>query len=247
MHIKKYTFFLLFFAVISCNTSYQPQSVQYREMKVNQGANGDKVLEALIKPYADSVNKSMNSVIAVAEITLERKQPEGSLGNLVADIMLASAREKYNTKVDLAVMNSGGIRLPYLTAGDITRGKIFELSPFDNIVVLQKMNGKLLQEFLDHTAAHGGWPVAGATLQIKNKKALHVKINNLAIDPNAQYTLALLDYVASGGDDAAMLRPVPQINNGNIFRDAIIEYLTRLNKAGKKVTAKIENRVTYAE
>ena len=247
MHIKKYTIFFLLSVLLSCNTSYQTQAVQYREIKVDKGSKGDKNLVSLIKPYSDSVNKSMNSVIAVADITLERKQPEGSLGNLVADIMLTSAREKYNTKVDLAVMNSGGIRLPYLTAGDITRGKIFELSPFDNIVVLQKISGTLLQEFLDHTASHGGWPVSGATLQIKNKKALNVKINNSPIDPNATYTLAVLDYIANGGDDAAMLRPIAQINNGNIFRDAIIEYLSGLNSTGKKVTAKIENRVTYAE
>ena len=84
-------------------------------------------------------------------------------------------------------------------------------------------------------------------MQIKNKKALNVRINNVPLDSNATYTLAVLDYVAGGGDDAGMLRSIPQINNGNIFRDAIIEYLTRLTSQGKKVTAKIENRVTYAE
>lgn len=247
MQIRKFIFPALLFAVISCNTSWQTQTVQYREIRVTKATKEDEKLASLIKPYADSVNKSMNDVIAVAEITLERKKPESALGNLVADIMLSSAREKYNTKVDIAVMNSGGIRLPYLTEGNITRGKIFELSPFDNIVVLQKISGKLLQEFLDHTASHDGWPIAGASMQIKNNKAVNVRINNILIDLNATYTLAVLDYVASGGDDAAMLRPVPQINNGNIFRDAIIEYLSRLNSKGIKVTAKIENRVTYAE
>ena len=64
---------------------------------------------------------------------------------------------------------NGGIRLNAVPAGDITRGKIFEMSPFDNIIVLQKLNGKLLQEFLNHISGRGGWPAAGIQWQIKNK------------------------------------------------------------------------------
>jgi hypothetical protein len=34
-------------------------------------------------------------------------------------------------------MNSGGIRLPEMPAGAITQGKIFELMPFDNLMVFK--------------------------------------------------------------------------------------------------------------
>ena len=33
------------------------------------------------------------------------------------------------------------------------------------------------------------------------------------------------DYVANGGDDCTMLKPIPQLNNGYIFRDAVFDYL----------------------
>ena len=59
--------------------------------------------------------------------------------------------------------------------------------------------------------------------------------------------MALADYVANGGDDCIMLKTVPQINNGYIFRDAILEYFADINKQGKKIVAKIENRVSNAE
>lgn len=237
-------FFSFVFAIVSCNSSYQSQAVKYKKYNISKAEKNDDKLNTLIKPYADSVNKSMNDVIAVNEVTLENKQPEGTLGNLIADIMLTMAKEKYKTNVDVAVMNIGGIRLPVIPAGEITRGKIFELSPFDNIVVLQKLTGKQLQGFLDHIAGRKGWPVSGLIMQIKNKEAVNVKINNVPIDMNATYTLAVLDYVANGGDDAVMLRPIPQMNNGYLFRDGILEYLATHKKIN---ISKIENRVTNAE
>jgi hypothetical protein len=39
------------------------------------------------------------------------------------------------------------------------------------------MKGSVLQQFLDLTAARGGWPVAGITMHIKDNKAVDVMIN----------------------------------------------------------------------
>ena len=240
-------FFISVFFLVSCKTVYQPQAVQYIDYRLTQQSKQDSGLNKLLQPYADSVNKSMNDVVATAAIALEKKQPEGTLGNFLVDAMLVMAKEKYKIPVDAAFINNGGIRLPSLAAGNITRGKIFELAPFDNIIVLQKLNGKVLQQFLDHVSASSGWPSAGVTWQIKDKKAVNVMVNGSPINETTIYTVANNDYVANGGDDCSMLRPIPQISNGYVFRDAIFDYLKRLTAAGKTVSAKIENRVTNAE
>lgn len=249
--MRKYlngSFFLLFLLQLSaCSTFYQPGSLQYKDYRIKQSQPGSEAINSLLKPYADSVNKSMSDLIAVAAITLEKKQPEGTLNNIMADAMLNMAREKYNTVVQAAFVNYGGIRLPSLPAGDITRGKVFELSPFDNIVVLLKIKGDTLQQFLDHIAERGGWPCAGISFQLKNKKAVNIFIGGAPVDLNNYYTIATLDYVANGGDDCNMLKPIPQNNNGFLFRDALLAYFSSINKQGKKITASIENRVTNAE
>ena len=232
---------------LSCKLSYQAQSVQYKDYRLNQSSKQDSTVIALIKPYADSVNQRMNDVVAVSEIELEKKQPEGTLGNIMADAMLKMAEKKYETHVDAAFINYGGIRLPSIPAGKITRGKIFELAPFDNVLVLQKLSGKVVQEFLDHIAGRGGWPGAGISMQMKNKKAVNVKIGGVAINESVMYTIANNDYVANGGDDCIMLKSIPQINNGYLFRDAVIDYFMQFTKEGKKISAKIENRVSNAE
>lgn len=236
----------IFFIFLSCHSSYLPQKLTYKDYQITKNTQPDPSMETLLRPYADSVNKSMNDVIAIAAITLDKKQPEGTLGNIVADAMLAKAKEKYNVPVDISVMNSGGIRLPSISAGNITRGKVFELSPFDNIIVLQSLSGEQLQEFLNHIASKGGWPVSGMRYKIKNKQAMDILIAGVPLDGKKMYTMALLDYVANGGDDASMLRKIPQVNRGYLFRDALIEYFSDMTRAGKKITSSIENRVTYA-
>ena len=243
--LTSYSFLLLL--LLSCSTVYQPSSVQYKDYRIKDAAANSSI-NSLLKPYSDSVNRNMNDIIAVAGITLEKKQPEGTLGNVLADAMLAISKEKYNTNVDAAFINSGGIRLPSLAAGNITRGKIFELSPFDNIIVLLKVDGKIMKQFLDLIAGRGGWPCAGITYQIKDKQAVNVVIGgDEPLKDNNFYTIALVDYIANGGDDCVFLKPIPQQNNGYLFRDAIIEYFSKLNKEGKQITAKIENRVTNVQ
>jgi 2',3'-cyclic-nucleotide 2'-phosphodiesterase (5'-nucleotidase family) len=238
---------LLLFAGNSCNTVYQSQSLQYKSYRITDTVSKDITALSIMKPYSDNVNKTMNEVVGIAEISLDKKQPECTLGNFLADAFLTMAQEKYNTKADIALINFGGIRLTQLPAGNVTNGKIFELMPFDNLLILQKIKGDILQQFLDLVAAKGGWPVAGMTMQIKDKKAVNVTIGGKPIDPASTYTLVNSDFIANGGDNADMLRSIPQITNGYLMRDAIFDYIKKLKSQGKNITANIENRVTNAQ
>ena len=244
---KKHLFlFLITSWLFSCQTFYQPQTVKYKDYRLTQTSKQDGALNTVLKPYTDSVNKNMNDIIAVAEEELVKRQPEGSLGNIMADGMLAIAKEKYNQPIDASFINFGGIRLQAIPAGNITRGNLFELAPFDNLIVLQKIEGKVFQQFLNHISSRGGWPTAGMTWQIKNKEAINVLIGRKPLLETSTYTIALVDYVANGGDDCEMLKSISQINNGILFRDAIIAYFSSFTKQGKKIPAITEKRVSNA-
>lgn len=238
---------LLISAGLSCHTPYQSQSLQYKSYRISDSQSNDPAMTSLLKPYSENVNKTMNDVIGQAEISLDKKQPECTLGNFMVDALYVMGAEKYNTKVDAAFINYGGIRLTQLPAGNITNGKIFELMPFDNLLILQKLKGSVLQQLLDITAAKGGWPVAGITMQIKDKKAINVMVGGKPLDPEAVYTTVNSDFIANGGDNADMLRSIPQIANGYLVRDALIDYIKKLKNDGHNVSAKIENRVTNAQ
>jgi 2',3'-cyclic-nucleotide 2'-phosphodiesterase (5'-nucleotidase family) len=241
---------LVFFSILlsaSCKTHYQPNSINFIDYRFDAATKKDSALQFFLQPYADSVNKSMNSVIVITETELEKKQPEGTLGNIMADALYSKAKQWYRTNVDAAIINYGGIRLPSIPKGNITRGRLFELAPFDNTILLLKIKGKTFLQFLNHISARGGWPAAGVKWQIKNKEATNIIMNGTAFNENTDYTIALTDYVANGGDDCDMLRTIPQINGGFLFRDALIEYLSDINLQGKAIAPVIENRVTNAE
>ncbi|MEO5948538.1 MAG: 5'-nucleotidase [Chitinophagaceae bacterium] len=246
--------FVLALAGSSCNSTYKSQQLAYESYTINDSLQKDSVLINFLAPYKANVNMLMSEVVGHVEINMEKKTPESELGNFMTDAYLHMAKEKYKTNVDAAIMNYGGIRLHQLPAGNITRGRVFELMPFDNLLILQKLKGTVLQALLDHTASLGGWPVAGISMQIKNlpagqvgKKAVNVLIGGKPIDLEKIYTVANSDYVANGGDNAFVLKNIPQLSNGYLMRDAIFDYIKYLNGIGKGINTKIENRVTNVE
>ncbi len=232
--------------LIGCKTHYEAQKIDYKDYRITSKQKVDSTILKLIKPYSDSVNKSMNDILAYTNVELQKKQPEGTLGNVMADAMLWAVRKKMNIKVDGAFVNYGGIRLTAVPKGAITRGKIFELAPFDNVIVVQSLTGKQLQDFLSHISGRGGWPVAGITWKIKDKKAIDILINGTPIDAIETYEIANVDYVANGGDDCEMLKSLPQKGNGLFFRDAIIEFCKAQSSEGITINGNLENRVINA-
>lgn len=244
MYRRKFLFAALIILLTSCTTSYQPASLAYAQYRIEKTLPSDSAMTALIQPYAVNINSVMNRVIGTSADNYNVSMPECEVGNFMADCFREMAEKKFGRKVDLAVMNRSGIR-SYLSKGPITVGKVFELMPFDNLVVLQEVKGAVLQQFLDVTAADGGWPLSrGSSLVIRNKKAADIIINGKALDLNATYMVANSDYIANGGSNCDMLKAIPQMSMGYLMRDAMTEYITALTASGKILEPKKENRVS---
>jgi 2',3'-cyclic-nucleotide 2'-phosphodiesterase (5'-nucleotidase family) len=245
MFRNRYFVFLLSVIAVSCTSSQQSTSLIYHDYRIEKRVNEDSGILKMLEPYSTSLNVTMNKVIGFAPNNLNEKQPESGLGNFMADCMKIMAEKKFNRKVDAGFMNPGGIR-SYIPKGNISVGKIFELMPFDNLIVLQEVKGAILKEFLNKTAQDGGWPVSsGVTMRIKEKKAVQIIIGGKELDLNTTYVIANSDYVANGGDDCIMLRKIPKLDRGYLYRDALLDYIADLTKQGKPVEAGIENRVAH--
>lgn len=243
-NIRLLSLAIIFFAA-SCKSTKPvlPTTVVYQDYQINNKQKQDSAVLRMLAPYADTVKAVMNKVIGFSLQALYKKQPESPLGNFMTDALRTMMERKFDMKIDGALVNYGGIR-GNLPKGEITVGNIYELMPFDNVIIVLQLTGKQLQELLDLTADRGGWPVSGIKLDIKDKKAVNVTVNGKAIVPTTRYMIALPDYVANGGDDALFLKAIPQINKGYLMRDAYMEYIQQLNKEGKPVTANVENRIT---
>lgn len=244
--MKKFLFFLLFaIAVSSCHSSYTIVKKDYDQTTMNNVVPVDSAMVQMIQPYKDSVDKTMNNIIGYAKVDLKKEQPEGTLCNWVCDALL---EETAAAKPDLCVLNYGGLRVPQIAAGPITTGRIFELMPFDNLLIMLYIPGNKLQQLLDLTAEKKGWPIGGFQMQIsKEKKADNIFIKGEPINPAKTYRLLTNDYMANGGDNCSFLTGVPRENLNLLIRDVLISNCKKHNAKGEKVAASKDGRITVSE
>lgn len=229
----------------ACSRPLAITQVSYQERRMTDTLTAyDQRTEEIIRPFRDSMQMEMKQVLVISDTILTKQAPESDLGNLLAEIMLDKARSYSHRSVDLAVINLGGIRISQLPAGNITTEKVFELMPFDNKIVLLEIDGATLQKLFDRMATAGGIPIAGARYVIDAGKAVQINIQGRSLDPAGTYTLAISDYLASGGDNLDILKPIPQINTGALMRDAFIGGFREMNAKGRHLKSLRDGRVS---
>lgn len=248
MHCLRNIYICLLIAMVfsGCHRPRYIQQHSYKIYPVSKEANADNAMTQLLLPYKQKMDSLFDIVIGRTDTILYKSQPECTLGNFMADVVLASGK-KINPAIDAAVFNYGGIRVPYIVAGNITIGKIFELMPFDNQLVILEMPGDTLMRFCNHMAALKGWPVSGISYIIKDKKAEQISVNGIAVDPKRVYVIATNDYLANGGDYCSFLTSLKRTTTNTGIRDILIENIRELAKQNKPLHPYIENRIRYAE
>lgn len=244
---KTYWYCLFCILAWSCRTPYQSTQMTPVPYRITDKQAKDPSLDSLMQTYGAKLNTQMNAVIAQVGQTMEKERPESELGNVLADAMRSQSSLHFGKPVDIALINYGGVRVNQLNKGPLTRGKVYEIMPFDNIVILQALSGSTVQQLLDLVASKDGWPISGVSMQIRQKKAVSVWIGDKPLDLNATYWVANTDYVVNGGDDCTFLKNIPVLNDGYLLRDALIDHFTAQGKAGKPITGQIEKRIHYAQ
>ncbi len=211
----------------------------------------DSLINAIIKPYKLSLDSFMNEIIGYSERHLFKANPEGLLNNLIADIVLFEAEKKCietgkTTKVDMALLNNGGLRAP-IPEGAITVRHIYELMPFENEIVVLELSAKDTKELFRFVAQQKGVPLSGATMSIqKDDSAGNILITGKPIDENRTYFVATSDYLANGGDKMNFFsHPLQKINTNYFIRDAIIHYIKEQNKNKKVIDSKLDKRIYF--
>ena len=243
--MKKLIPIFALFLIASCSRPLIVTQAGYTERRMSDTLKAfDPHIETIVKPYRDSMDAEMKQVVAISDTILTKQMPESDLGNLLADILLDKAQQYSGRKVDVAVINFGGIRISQLPKGNITRSHVFELMPFDNMLVLLEVDGATLTKLFDRMAGAGGVPVSGASYAIRSDKTCtNIMVQGVAIDMNKKYTLAISDYLANGGDKLDMLKGIPQIQTNKLLRDAFMEGFMDMNAKGQHIKSIRDGRV----
>jgi 2',3'-cyclic-nucleotide 2'-phosphodiesterase (5'-nucleotidase family) len=236
---------------LGCASQPKLKSVEaaYIEMSKTGAALEDSAMLRQISPYKTKMEKEMNEIVAVSSLAMVKGDPEGLLGNFVADLTLKKTNEKYSpsdgAKADICMLNNGGLRTA-LPKGEITRGKVFELMPFDNTIVVLTMSGEKTWAMIEYIAAIGGAPVSGITMGIKDKKPVDVKVNGVPFDIGRTYKVVTSDYLANGGDKMNFFKvPIATEVLNYLLRDAIIEYMREEHRKGNLLKAELDRRIYH--
>ena len=243
--MNRFFTFLILINLVACapRIHYLDTSSEY--IKSEEAANDTEIAE-MITPYKERLDAEMNTVIGSTALDLTIQKPESLLGNWLADLIHKKSEDYYRSEIDFALVNYGGIRIPVLAEGEVTRGKIFELMPFDNMLVVLEINGATVRQIFGTMAANGGWPISKQVAYvIENELPVDIFINGEVLDDEKIYKVALSDYLANGGDNLFFLKDKKQHNLGVLFRDAMFEYIVEQN--GTSMTAIVEGRVTVQE
>ncbi|MGQ0764982.1 MAG: bifunctional metallophosphatase/5'-nucleotidase, partial [Gemmatimonadota bacterium] len=175
-------------------------------------------------------------VVRIAEPI--RRGTAGNLGNLIAD------SQRWAARGDIALMNSGGVRVD-LAPGWVTEGDIFNVLPFDNVLMRITVRGAELREYLERIIARNTtqFHLSGIVVEFDASRPPGERLvrtvlsDGRALDPRREYTLIISDFLMAGGDGLGLSeRAVSVEDTGILFRRALSRYLRTLPQPVREPT-----------
>lgn len=242
---------LLFVGIISCSpkayTISSTTSSSTRIVSVDSAFTADSGILKLIAPYKVRLDSQMNVVVGTTEVDLIKGRPNGNLNNFITDIIRTEASKKIGEDVDFAFTNISGLRIPSIAKGAITKGKLFELMPFDNMIVAVKVKGETLKRVLEKIASKGGEAISGFKMVIStDRKLKQVIYNDAPVDFEKEYIIATNDFLFNGGDNYTMFSGtvVKQYPMAVPIRDMVINYIEKLAATNVPIKPDADERIT---
>jgi len=226
----------------------------YTLVPITDAIKEDTTIREMIKPYEDQLKKTMDVVIGEALVDLDGERvnvrsKETNLGNLVTDFM------REISKTDIAITNGGGIRAS-IKKGPIKIGDVYNVLPFDNVIVKLELTGKDILAALENgfsqvESGAGRFPqVSGLTVKVNKKnppmnRVVEVLINGKPLELDKIYTVATNDFMAAGGDGYSAFKNAKSSVwvTGNWMRDDFVEYI----KKHTPLNPQVEGRIIYIE
>jgi len=230
-------------------------------MLLDAGVTPDPGILARIDELGASIEAAMGEVVAqVAEDIDGTREScravECQMGNLVADAMLDRVKGQ---GVTIALQNGGGLRAS-IQGGEVTRGDIIAVLPFQNTLSTFQITGAGLVASLENGVSQvaegaGRFPqVAGMKFTWDPAAEPMARIKDVQvdeggawvpIDPAKVYSVVTNDFVRKGGDGFAVLRDeaTNAYDYGPGLELVLIDYLV----ANPGYTPFTEERITKAE
>ncbi len=226
-------------------------NLDYYIVPINDKIPADKQLQKEISVYSRQLKVLTTTKVGHIKNKLIGKKKLIRSRQTSAGVLVTNSIKYKFPDVDIVLQNSGGIKFHRnLPPGDFTLAQVYELYPFENTLVIAKINGEQLKSVLE-TSARKLPLLSGAFLQSKgleysidlkkdpqlvsddNTKIIkegnriyNVKVNGKELKSDAYYKVAFNNFMHFGGDGYSQLKHAKVIKKTKSqVQDLIIQYL----------------------
>lgn len=248
-HMKRHFVLVMVLLLALSGVAAAQITYQWRPVPIDSTWDDIKDLRAtqIIEKYNPQVAPLME-IVGYSEDEYDKARPESGLSNFAVDVIAAIAEEKTGDKVDIALMNFGGIRTS-IPKGAVRVYDIFSIFPFDNYLVTFDIKGSDLKRFLEQMIARRRVEaLSGVEIVITGKQADKLEVAGAPIDPDRIYKFATINFLMDGGDGVVLSDVAFNRKDTDIWiRDAIVAYLKAQTARGEKIALHPDGRVKYTD
>ena len=189
---------------------------------ISTAVKPDERLERRVQAINDEIASRLG--VRLGTVPLDHIRTRHQIGEMVAGIF----REHYGT--DMALVQSGGIRAD-LTDGDITLRDIYSILPYENRIIPVRLPGRSIRRLIEKAVNDGADAALAGVEVTSSDEALTIYVNGVRLDDSRDYTIALSEYVTSGGggfdviSESSYMMPLDKADKDS---DILIKYFTAL-------------------
>ncbi len=186
----------------------------------------------------------VKDVIGYSTDAMEVSYPESALSNWFVDIVMAKTQQLAGKKVDIGIVNFGGIRID-MPKGDIILDDMLSMFPFKNQLVYVEHTGKQIRNILESMAAGRFQVLGGVRVVADGGKLVSAEIGGEPIDDEKVYGLATISFLLGGGDGLSLEQnalSVTLFEQEDII-DAVLDFVCSETAAGRPIEYKKDGRI----
>lgn len=234
IRLLKYSIFLAILSACTHHFRVSETKPMHYELKT---AKNDSIALLSTLPYKQKVDNEMKQIIAYSDSNLTKDGNDVSLGNFACRTVEDYVRTNRNEIAGnhIIILNKGGLR-NNIPTGEITKGHIFELMPFDNEIVILKISGEKMMECIHSMIKDKKLISRNLSFTAKNNEVNDIKVWGFPFNIKDDYYVVTTDYLAMGGDNCHFFgKPVAYETTKIKLRDVMINYCIMLTKINKHI------------